>query len=375
MTNYCKCIRTSLKKRGGIKFLLAGIFAEVFFFISLSVPMAFAVEQRDVTSDKVVEKQVGTVTLRNSSFGTIVGEIEVGALVRGNTYVFGFDLKNDLKSDLELGSVKTECSCTGAKIPSGLLASGEAKHAEIRISVGIRERKSALLYTAELQTKGAADRVLLRMRGTIENLVAFENDMYSLEVGDSKSEDAGSLLVPILTTSSALLTDCVVAISGDKLGNAEASHVEKDGRHFVLVTLKSKDASTSDGMDFTIAISGKGFEQQTAKVLIRKASEVRVFPIVLNFGSVDFESLQANCVLRISSEKIDASSFRITECSLEKGETESFELTPLSKGVFRLAIKIRKRSEALEKEPSSELRLKYEHSTGQGELKLRSLIR
>lgn len=358
------------------RFLLVGIFTGFVFCMPSSISMAFLFEdQHNPPSEKIVDRQVGTVSLRNSSLGTVEVEMEVGVLVRGNTYVFGFELKNELDSDLELGSVKTECSCTGAKIPNGSLASGEVKHAEIRISVGARERRSSQLYSAEIRTKGAAERVLLRVRGVIENLVTFDNEVYSLEVANSNGEDTGSLLVPVATSSSALLTDCVTTISGDNLGKAEASHIQKDGRHFVLVKLQGVNADAYDGKDFMIAISGKGFETQRATVLIRKATEVKAFPFVLNFGSVDFQSSQANCVLKVSSEKIDTSSFRISECLVEKGEFESFELTPLSRGVFRLAIKIRKTNDASKQEPSGELRLKYEHSSGQGELKLRSVIR
>jgi hypothetical protein len=141
------------------------------------------------------EKEI-VVVLDSHIDGTILKEIDIGELVRGVSPTFRFRFVNRLSEDLRFTHIKVECSCTSARIPNEVISNGAELIGEVDFVVGKQERSLSKAYGLEISTKGAADRVLLRLKGRIKNVIAFPRDFFSVSINEGDLKEGSKVVWP-----------------------------------------------------------------------------------------------------------------------------------------------------------------------------------
>jgi len=321
-----------LRRFLGSLFLLAG--AQ---FVDASTALVSA---RAIWDDETKEI---VVVLDGHLDGTIVKEIDIGELVRGVNPTLRFRFENRLGSDLTFTQVKVECSCTATRIPNELVPQGSQLVGEVDLAIGKQEKNLTRTFGLEIDSNGAADRVLLRLKGRIKNVVAFPRYFYSVSI-DEDTLRAGSKVVwtsPLVVSDDACLEKARLRASGDLACKVTLS-LNKKEKPIARLEIVTRDLPSSGTADVQVALEGEGFPTQMVSVSFRIRKTVSLLPSALFFSSTDIDQVEASALVRVTKKKSETDLLSLIRVVLESGEEIEGKLVSVGREVWRLDLKGRK---------------------------------
>jgi hypothetical protein len=283
------------------------------------------------------EKEI-VVVLDSHMDGTILKEIDIGELVRGVSPTFRFRFVNRLSEDLRFAHIKVECSCTSARIPNEVISSGAELIGEVDFVVGKQERSLSKTFGLEISTKGGADRVLLRLKGRIKNVIAFPRDFFSVSVNEGDLKE-GSKVVwssPLVVSDDVNLDKIRISAKGELASKVTVS-LDALGEPKARLEIKTKDLPLSGSANIDIVLEGGGVPPQTACVSFLIRQNVTLLPSVLFFSSTDIDHVEASGLVRVANKSGNVD-LLLTRVVLESGEEIKGNLFSVGNGVWRLEL-------------------------------------
>ncbi|MCU0714126.1 MAG: DUF1573 domain-containing protein, partial [Pirellula sp.] len=289
------------------------------------------------------------VKLENPSFSTVHATIDIGSIQRGKTATIPLRFENLLDSEIKFNDVVVQCACTGARIPDETIKITQSIDGEVDLSISKGERMLTKVFSLEIKASGKVDRVLLDLKANISDVVAFNQELYSVAY-DSERLASGkgiTLSLPVIASADVDLSGVVVLTSG-ALNSKASKHITAEYKPVVdeppvknavgVVAIRiDPQALSSESEYLTVNITGKHFEAQTAQIVLRKKLPISLIPEILFFSSTDLENVQAFGFIRVGSD-LDASTMKLISVKLESGEVLDASLLKSSSKVARLEL-------------------------------------
>ena len=290
-----------------------------------------------------------TIAISNSIDGTIIAEIDLGMLQVGSINKTTIVLENKLGTAIEFLKASVSCNCISVVVPRVELASEKNEKLVFEFAVGRAERNVSKSYDVEIQTSGAADRIILKFKSKIAGVVAFAEDsvVFDLTEKDNADVESGTFVskskrVRIVTSDIALLGNATV----------EKSDVIKDlidanisiTNSVATLELQRKQVRFPPGQIFgEVTLKGSSFTPRTLGIVIRERRPIEFFPNVLVFGSNSEDAISATAIVKLRTQELVNPQDELSViCSLPDGERLSSSLSKLSIGIYRLNIEIPK---------------------------------
>lgn len=289
------------------------------------------------------------VAISNSIDGTIIAEIDLGTLKVGSVNKTTVLMENKLGKPIEFLKASVSCNCISVIVPKVELASEKQEKLVFDFAVSGAERNVFKSYDVEIQTSGAADRILLRFKAKIAGVVAFEEDSVVFDVSSKDSLDEGEESglrqlkhIRIVTSEIALLLDAVVEKS-DAIKDLFDAKISIIGEGATL-ELQGKPVRLPRGpISGEVTLKGSAFNSRTLGVRVREKRPIEFFPNVLVFGSRSEDSMSATAIVRIRNPEVENpdDNLRVL-CTLPEGQRIDSTLSKLSTGIYRITIEIPK---------------------------------
>lgn len=325
------------------KLIKPGCFVAISLFASGLNSFASPQSVENVT---VIEK---LVAISNSIDGTILTEIDLGTLQVGSINKTTVVLENKLGQAIEFLKASVSCSCISVVVPKVELASEKKEKLVFDFAVGASERHVVKNYDVEIQTSGAAERIILKFKSKIAGIVAFADDSVVFDVMEKDNADVenGTIVlqskhVRIVTSDISLLGDVTIEKSDGIKDLIDASlSFTKAG---ATLQLQRKQVRFSPRQIFgEVTLKGSSFTPRTLGIVIRERRPIEFFPNVLVFGSKSEDAISATAIVKLRKPELENPQDDLSVlCSLPDGERVSSTLSKLSTGIYRLNIEIPK---------------------------------
>lgn len=328
-----------------------------------------SVGQEDRTD--AIKQQAFIVKLEKPSFSTVHATIDIGSIERGKTTIIPLRFENNLGADVTFKTVVVSCACTGAKIPDENMKVGQALSGEVGLTVAKGERSLSKVFSLEIKTTGFVDRVLIDLKADISNVVAFNQELYTVSIDTNRLQEKKkiTLSLPLIASSGMNLDELCVSSSGalfEKARNSitteykaipESSSMK--GLVGNVIVEIDPGAIVSDSEYLSVHIDGRYFDRETTQIVVRKKQPVSLIPETLYFSSTDLENIQAFGLIRLSGD-LDASSLKLVSAKLDSGEVLESVLKVSGNKTARLDITCSKEEASKWKKSTRELKIVLE---------------
>ena len=233
------------------------------------------------------------------------------------------------------------------------------------------ERSLSKVFSLEIKTTGFVDRVLIDLKANISNVVAFNQELYTVSIDTNRLQEKKkiTLSLPLIASSGMNLDELCVSSSGalfEKARNSitteyKAIPESSSMKGFVgnVIVEIEPGAIVSDSEYLSVHIDGRYFDRETTQIVVRKKQPVSLIPETLYFSSTDLENIQAFGLIRLSGD-LDASSLKLVSTKLDSGEVLESVLKVSGNKTARLDITCSKEEASKWKKSTRELKIVLE---------------